>query len=228
MTIHLIGTSHIAQQSLREIKTAIEEGQPDLVAVELDSQRAAALLQEHKGKISLADIAKVGFKGYLFAKIGQYIQQKLGKMVGLDPGSDMKTAILLAKKNKKQVVLIDQPIQVTLKKFSKELTWKEKGRFAADIFKGIFFRKQYLKESGLDNLDLRTVPSKELIQKMVGEMKKRYPSVYKTLVADRNEYMVKQLVSLLRKNPDQKILAVVGAGHEEGMKKLLLNVEVVR
>jgi len=226
--LEIIGTSHIAKQSVEEIRKAINDKKPDIVAVELDVNRAAALLQDQKRKISMRDILKIGVKGYLFARIGQFVQQKLGKMVGVSPGSDMKTAILVASKNKLKVAFIDQPIQITLKKFSKSLTWKEKGRFIADIFNGIFFKKKQIKQFGLDKFDLTKVPEKELIKKMMGQMKKRYPSIYKVLVEDRNKYMVKKLVKLMRANPDKKILAIVGAGHEEGMKKLLLKVDVVR
>jgi pheromone shutdown protein TraB len=50
--------------------------------------------------------------------------------------------------------------------------------------------------------------------------------VYKTLVSDRNKYMVKQLVKLMRAHPGKRILCVVGAGHKKGMEELLLRVEV--
>ena len=228
MNLKIIGTSHIAKQSVNEIKTAVKEFQPEIIAVELDVQRAAALLSKEKNKVRLADILKIGIKGYLFVKIGQYVQQKLGQMVGVSPGSEMKTALMLARKNKLKIALIDQPIQITLKNFSKNLTWKEKFRFAADFFKGIFFRKRQMKELGLENFDLTKVPAEEVIEKMMVPVKKRYPNVFKTLVSDRNKYMVRKLVQLLRKNPDKRILCVVGAGHKKGMEELLLKVDVVR
>jgi pheromone shutdown-related protein TraB len=228
MNVKIIGTSHIAKQSVNEIKKAIVEGKPDIVAVELDIQRATALLQKGKNKISLEAIFKIGVKGYIFAKIGQIVQQKLGKMVGVTPGSDMKTALEMAKEEGMDVALIDQPIQITLKKFSKGLTWRERWRFFVDLLKGLVSPKKQMKELGLKNFDLRKVPEKEIITKMINQMKRRYPSVYKALVEDRNKYMVRKLVKLLRDNPKKKILCVVGAGHKEGMEKLLLNVEVVR
>ncbi len=228
MNLEIIGTSHIAKQSIDEITTAISIRKPDIVAVELDIQRAAALLQEQKRNLSLSAILKFGLKGYLFAKIGQIVQQKLGKMVGVAPGSDMKTALLLAKKDNLEVAFIDQPISITLKNFSKSLKWKEKFRFVGDVIQGLLFPKRQIKKLGLAKLDLTKVPKKELITKMIGEIKVRYPSVYKTLIVDRNKYMVKRLIKLMRANPEKKILAIVGAGHEEGMRELLLKVEVVR
>ncbi len=239
MPIHLIGTSHIAQQSIREIKKCLEEEKPDLVAVELDLQRAAALLQDekrgnegkkgNKGKkgVSFNQIFHFGVKGYLFARLGQYLQQKLGKMVGVSPGAEMKTALELAKKQQLQVAFIDQPLNITLQRFSRSLTWREKGRFVGDVLAGLFFPRRQLKRLGLGAWDLKKVPEQEILSTLMKELKKRYPNVYQVLVEERNKYMVKQLVQLLRKHPGKKILAIVGAGHKEGMEELLLKVEVV-
>ena len=49
-------------------------------------------------------IFRIGIKGYLFAKIGQLVQQKLGARVGVTPGEDMKTSLILAKKNKSKLI----------------------------------------------------------------------------------------------------------------------------
>ena len=224
----LLGTSHIAKESINKIKEIVDEEKPDIIALELDIQRAASLIQEEKRKMSLATISKIGFKGYLFARIGQFAQKKLGKMVRVAPGSEMKTAMVLAKKKNLEIAFIDQPMQITLKKFSKSLTWKEKLRFIKDIFRGIFSPRKQLRKLGLEKFDLSKVPKEEMINKMMQELKNNYPSIYKTLVEDRNKYMVKSLVKLMRKNPNKKILAVVGAGHKKGMGKLLLKVDVIR
>ncbi len=228
MTVRIIGTSHIAKQSQQEIQQAIHEDHPDVIAVELDVHRASALLDKGKTKISFSSAREIGIKGYVFAKVGQYVQQKLGKMVGTAPGTDMKTALLLAQKEHIQVAFIDQPIQVTLRKFSKNLTWKEKGRFVADLVKGLLFPKKQLQELGLGSFDLRTVPEERIITQLISHLKKQYPSVYKVLVEDRNKYMVKQLVILMREHPEKNILVVVGAGHKKGMEELLSRIDVVR
>ncbi len=227
MSVHIIGTSHIAQESINEIKKAFSELKPDVVAVELDAGRAQGLMSGVKARVSLANIAQIGVKGYLFAKIGQIVQQKLGQSIGISPGTEMKTAMELAKKEHLKIALIDQPIQKTLRNFSKELTWKEKFRFLGDVFKGLLFPKRQMRKIGLDHLDLSKVPEGKLITLMMTQLKDRYPSIYKTLVEDRNKYMVKQIIKLLRENPDKKILVVVGAGHKEGMEELLLKVDVV-
>jgi len=224
--IKIIGTSHIAEQSVKEIEETIARENPEVVAIELDSDRAQALLANQKSRVSLTEIFQIGARGYLFAKIGQYVQQKLGKMVGMAPGADMKAAITAARRNNIKVALIDQPIKVTLKNFSKALTWKERWRFFADIIKGIIQPRRQMQELGLKEFNLHSVPKTELIEKMIQKLEERYPSVYKTLVMDRNRYMARKLIKLSRIHSGQ-IIAVVGAGHKKGMEELLSKLEAV-
>ena len=80
----------------------------------------------------------------------------------------------------------------------------------------------------MEGFDLHSVPEQQVILKIINQMKKQYPSIYKTIIADRDKFMVKQLVKIMREYPEKKILAVVGAGHQEGMTKLLLKVDIVR
>ncbi len=209
--VKVIGTSHIARESVKEVEKIILEEKPDIVALELDKNRLRALLEKKKGaKISFMDIRKIGVKGFLFALIGAWIEKKLGEKVGVSPGAEMISAFKAARKIESQVALIDQDIEVTLKRFSQELSWKEKWNFVVDLVQGMFGK-------GVIKFDITKVPDVALIQKLLKEVKDRYPNVYKTLVQERNVYMAKKLASLAQLYEDKKILAVVGAGHEEDM-----------
>lgn len=219
--IKIIGTSHIAKQSIDEIKKAFEEFKPEIVALELDLQRAMALMQEQKSKVSLIEIRSIGLQGYLFAKIGQFFQQKIGQSIGVSPGSEMKTAIKLAQEKSLNIAFIDQPIKKTLKNFSREFSWKEKFRLLSDLFLGIFFRKSQMRKLGIENWDLSKVPEDKLVEKLIGQMKERYQGIYKALVDDRNKYMANQLVKISRQNPEKRILAIMGAGHKKEVIRLL-------
>jgi len=211
----IIGTSHIATQSLKEVRAAIEGEKPDIIALELDKKRAYALMTKKKEKISIYDIKKVGLKGLLFSLIGAWVEKKLGEYTGVSPGSEMKEAIKLAEKNNIEIALIDQDIEITLKRFSKSFTWKEKWNIFVDIMKGLILRKKEIE------FDLKTVPSKKVIKKLLEKVKIRYPSLYKVLVEERNEIMAERLNILMEKNKDKKIVAIVGAGHEDSILDLL-------
>jgi len=217
----LIGTSHIAKQSMHEVTSAIETEKPEIIAIELDKRRYYALTHNIKRKVSLLDIKVIGLKGFLFNIIGAWIEKKLGKMVGVEPGSEMMTAINLAKKHNIKIELIDQDIELTLQRISKELTWKERLNFVIDILKGIFLRKSELRKLGITNIDLTRVPSKSLIKKLTKIMKERYPGLYRVLVEERNNVMAANLKKIMEDFPDKKIVAVIGAGHEDELMDLI-------
>jgi len=217
----LIGSSHIAKESYKEVEHFIMTENPGIIALELDRQRLAAIMSKERPKPGFGLIKQIGLKGYLFTLIGSYIQRKLGSKVGVLPGEEMKTAVQLAKKLNLKIALIDQDIVITMRNFSKTLSWRERFNFLADAFNGIFFKKKQMKQYGLENLDLSKVPSQATITKIISSLKQRYPNIYKSLISDRNKVMAKNIARLMQQFPDEKILAVVGAGHEEAIIQLL-------
>jgi len=221
--ITIVGTSHIAKESVQKVKKTIEGKNPDVVAVELDSKRLHGMFQK-KQRFGIYNIGRIGVKGFLFTVVGAWISKKLGRMVGVEPGEEMKTAIKLARKKKLKIALIDQDIEVTLARFSRYLTWKERRQFLKDIFNGIFNRKSEMEKYGLDKIDLSKVPPEEFIQKAMGMMKVNYPSIYRVLVHERNQVMAERLRQLDMQGLN--IVAVVGAGHVEGIRKILTEPEV--
>lgn len=221
--IIIIGSSHIARESINDVKKTIEEFKPDIIALELDVNRYHALLSKKEGKVAIADIKKIGMLGYLFAKLGQWGSKRLGRIVGVMPGEEMLAAIRLAKKRNIRLALIDQNIAVTLGRFSRSITLKEKWTFIKDLFRSVFFRKQFAKEIGTDikKLDLTKVPPREIISSLVSTMIKKYPNVYNALIRERDMVMARNIIALTKKAPCKRVMAVVGAGHKEGILKLL-------
>ncbi len=219
--LSVIGTSHIARESIEEIKDFIGTERPDIIALELDRSRFLALTSKKKRRTDIYSLIKVGLNGFLFMILGQWAQRALGKMVGVKPGSEMLTAIKLAKDNKIALVLIDQDIQITLARFSKALTIKETFRILWDIIFGAVFKRNELKKLGISSLDLRKVPEDHIINKLIGVVRERYPHIYSVLVEERNVFMARNLANLIDLNPDKKILAIVGAGHEKELIELV-------
>lgn len=211
----IIGSSHIAVHSLREIQQKLTAFDPDIVCIELDHARLDGLLKKSKQKLSIKDMRAIGMRGYLFAMIAMYAQNKLGRLVGIQPGSDMLQAYTYATSNKKHIELIDQPIGITLKKLSKSITWKEKRHFMADLVKSLFGK-------GIA-LDLTKVPEEKVIEQLMNTLKERYPGLYTTLVTERNSYMARKLIKLVEYNKNKKIAAILGAAHVKGVKKIIFD-----
>lgn len=215
--IEIIGTSHIARQSINEIRRKISEEKPDIVAVELDTNRLHALLQKEQ-RVQLRDIWRLGAFGFIFAKLGAWLQKELGKKVGIMPGADMKVAVNEARKIKAKLFLIDRPLQVTLQRLSQKMSRFEK----AKLFWFILFGSLYPENRKLlKQINLAKVPGEKLIEKMITDLREKFPALYKVLIEERNNYMAHNLIKIREHFPGAKIVAVVGAGHLRALQELI-------
>ncbi len=221
--IKIIGTSHIAKQSTREIREKIEQWKPDIVAVELDIARLQALFQKEQN-IRLRDIWTLGFFGFVFAKVGSWLQKSLGKRVGIMPGTDMKIAVIEARKIKAKIYLIDRPLLLTLQRLSKNMPVWEKLRLVWYILFGSLYPEN---RKLLKHINLAKVPSEEVIERMVRDLRAKFPAMYRILIEERNNYMAKRLLRIKKYFPREEILAVVGAGHLKSLKEMLKSKEEV-
>jgi len=211
----LIGTSHISPESIKIVQGLIRERKPGFVALELDRGRLHALMEQRQRRLSFKDFQKLGFSGFLFAVFGAWIEARLGKMVGTKPGGEMRAAIIEAAKIHAKILLIDQEISITIKRLFKTLTFREKMRFVWDLLKGM------LGFGEVATFDLKKVPEAELIEKLIEQVRERYPSFYKVLIEERNVVMARKLHLAMQKHPDVPIVAVIGAGHEKAILELL-------
>ncbi len=208
----IIGTSHISIESIREVERTIKENKPSIVTLELDHDRLLALLHEKEHKIRLKDIKRMGLTVFIINIIGAWAEKKIGETVNVKPGSEMRKAIEACSELNIPIALIDQDVRITLRKLIRRFSWRERFRFLKEIITSPFKKKELL-------FDLRKVPEKKLIDLMISKVKKDYPSIYLTLIEERNIFMGKHLKRLMATN--ENVVAVVGAGHEEGILKYL-------
>ncbi|MEK6916141.1 MAG: TraB domain-containing protein [Nanoarchaeota archaeon] len=206
--ITLVGTSHVSDESVKLVKSAFKEVNPAIIAVELDKNRLYALKNKVKRPKNLELIKTFGIGGFLFYIIGEVVQKKVGKLVNIEPGSEMLTAFNLAKENNAMIALIDRDIVITMRRFSKNFKKRELFRLLVDSFKS--------SPEGV-SFDIKKIPGDELVRTVVKHVKKRYPSLYKVLIDERDIHMASQLKRLSDLYPEKNILAVVGAGHIDGI-----------
>ena len=84
------------------------------------------------------------------------------------------------------------------------------------IFKS--FKKEYRNKLNFDIS--KGVPDEKVINIAMNIFKKEVPELYQILIEDRNIYMSKRLLEL-RKKHSGNIIAVIGAGHVEGMYSII-------
>ena len=132
--IRIIGTAHVSQKSVEEVEQAIDEWQPDVVAVELDQGRYLALKQQQKNP-EIEDILQAkNFTQLLVQWILAYIQRRIGMDMGVEPGAEMKAAINAAEDREVKLALIDRDIRMTLHRFWASMSLFEKFKMFFSLF----------------------------------------------------------------------------------------------
>jgi pheromone shutdown-related protein TraB len=213
----LVGTAHISQKSVDEVTKAIETFHPDVVAVELCQRRYDSLTKKDQWENTpVTSLLKSNNAYYLLAQTFlSSIQRKLGRDHGVQPGSEMIEAMNQAKQHDLSVELVDRDIAITLKRAWKKMGFFEKFRLFWEFLKSIIG----FEEDDLEDLDIDELMDQDLISTMMEEFGKIAPSVTQVLIHERDEYIAEK-INRVRKQR-KRVVAVVGAGHLNGIKKHL-------
>ncbi len=211
--IILIGTAHVSEKSVVLVNEVIDKEKPDVVAVELDRGRYQALKGEEEVKeINVKDLLSGGkFYYFLLHWLLGYVQKKIGADTGVKPGAEMLSAIEKAEKSGARVALIDRDIQITLGRFWNKMSFFEKLKLFGSLFGAIL-------GIGTKNIDIDTVTEEDVVAQLISELRKLAPTAASVLLDERNAIMAKNLLDISREGT---VVAVVGAGHREGIQKYL-------
>ncbi|MDO8842009.1 MAG: TraB/GumN family protein [Methanocalculus sp.] len=213
--LKIIGTAHVSQKSIDEVIAGINEFQPDIIAVELDPPRYAALKQQDsqtEGPGVSEILASGNMTQLLVQWLLAYVQRKIGMNVGIEPGAEMKEAIRLAEEKGIRVALIDRDIRITLSRFWSGMTFREK-------FRMIYALTVSITGVSGDEIDIDALTEQDVVTLALEEFRKFSPNGAKALIDERDAYLAHSIIPLMR--GDQRILAVVGAGHVRGITQYL-------
>ena len=207
--IIIVGTAHISQRSVEEVKRVIDAERPDTVCVELDAMRYEALVDESRwSKLDVFQVIRQKKVLYLLTNIAlSAYQRKMGARLGVRPGAELLAAVTKAEEVGAKLVLADRDVQATLKRAWSNLSFWTKMKIVSTLM-AVPFAVEELTEETLEELKDR-----DTISEMLEEFAKQVPGVKEPLIDERDLY----LISSITDAPGKKIVAVVGAGHVKGM-----------
>lgn len=209
-TLRIVGTAHVSQKSIEEVRDAIAEFQPDVIAVELDPGRYAAIRKQAKDP-SVKDVLEAkNFTQVLVQWILAYLQRRIGLDLGVEPGAEMKAAIAEAEARSTPVALIDRDINITLRRFWNSLSILEKIRMIYALGVSVV---------GIDDaeIDVEELKKQDMITLAMEEFRKFSPNGARALIDERDAYLARNIVDLTATH--ERVLAVLGAGHVQGVER---------
>ncbi|MCX6679326.1 MAG: TraB/GumN family protein [Methanothrix sp.] len=212
--IIIVGTAHVSEKSVQEVISKIEETCPDIVAVELCPARYRALIgQEVEKEIKISELLSGGKLFFFLVQLFlAYIQRKIGEELGVKPGSEMLAAIEAAKIAGARVALVDRDIGITIQRFWSAMGFIDKIRLVGSLIPAA------LGWGDEEEIDIDSITQADIVSQMISEFRKISPGAANVLVDERDAYLARNLHLLSKQG---RVLAVVGAGHREGILKHL-------
>ena len=217
--IFLIGTAHISENSRILVREVIENEHPDAVCVELDAGRLLSLDEPERWKTTdLKTVIKEKQLGTLVANLilGSY-QKRMGNQTGVKPGAELYEAVLAAREKNIPIVLSDRNIKITLKRAWASTPWYRKFSLLGGLFASLFDKSEISEE------ELQKMKEQDTLNTLMQEFGKTYPEIKQVLIHERDLFLASSIDSAEGK----KIVAVVGAGHREGIREILENGKTV-
>ena len=211
-TILLVGTAHISQQSTDLVTRVIEQERPDAVCVELDEKRYTSLSRQNNwGNLDLKQVVRNKQLATLMVNVilAAY-QKKLGGQLGIKPGAELLAAARTAEQLGVPIALCDRDVGVTLRRAWHATSFLKKGYLLATLLTSLFDKTE------LDEEKLAAMRRKDVLSQLINELETALPHTKEVLIDERDIFMAENI----KKTPGQRLVAVVGAGHMEGIKRV--------
>lgn len=207
--IFIVGTAHISRRSVEEVRRVIDDVRPDTVCVELDEMRFDTLVNgERWRKLDVFSVIRQKRVLFLLTSLAlSTYQRRMGERLGVRPGEELLAAVEKAREVGAELVLADRDVQATLKRTWANLSFWNKMRLGSELLVAPFA------VSEVDEERIEQLKDRDTITEMMNEVAQALPGVKEPLIDERDRF----LMSKVQEAPGRRIVAVVGAGHVQGM-----------
>ena len=205
--LRLVGTAHVSSKSVETVKAQILKYRPDVVAVELCDSRLSNLREpETLDSEDLLKIIKEGKSAMILLQSALAVQQrKMGLSTGEKPGAELLAAVEGAEESQIPYEMIDRDVVVTLKRAWYKMGIIEKWRVVNTL---IF-------DDNEEEVPIEEVlEDSDMMSKLMEEARTVAPNAGEVLIDERDTFLAGRIQQIRSRG---KVLAVVGAGHLEGI-----------
>ena len=215
--IVLLGTAHVSRESVEEVSRVIREESPGRVCVEIDASRYRTMTEGQNWEtLNISQVLRQG-RGFLMLAnlVLSAFQRRIGKDLGVNPGEEMKAAIATAEELGIPFSFSDREINITLRRaWSRSGFWGKNKMLAALL--GSAVTREKLTEEQIESLK-----NKSALDGMMDELAGFLPSVKEVLIDERDRYLATRIFE----TTEERVVAVVGAGHVKGITDWLNRLE---
>lgn len=210
--IVFVSVIHTDIESVEEARRVVRETKPEVVAVELDHDRYQQLMNPPEEDEVVASGAGDMAQDLMLQLA--ILEKSLGEITGSDVGDEMLAAIEEGRAIGAKIALVDRPMIATVQAMM-QVPVDEMYRLTGmlpDATKDI-------EEGGASDL-LAMLKEDGAVDDLMEQFRSEFPSLANVLIEQRDQYVAKALHFILN-DVEGRIVAVLGAGHIQGVKTAL-------
>lgn len=227
-TYYFVGTAHVSQKSIDDVRAVIDQVKPEVVCVELDKVRFEALTKDSAFRdLDVFKVVREGRTLYLLAHLAlASYQRRIGAELGVKPGAELLAACKIAEEKGIPVALIDRDINITLKRTWKNLGLWKRSMLLSSLIVGFEDDDddKDLTDEEIEEKEDRTIAQQvealkepKALSEMLTELGRAVPQIKGPLIDERDQYLGAKAIEAGAKY--KSVVAVVGAAHVPGIKE---------
>ncbi len=208
-----VAVIHTDLDSVEEARRVVREVKPTVVAVELDHERYEHLSNPDAHK----EIDTMPLTGDTAQDLMQQfaaMEQALGGITGSNVGDEMMAAIEEGRAVGAKIALVDRPMKTTIQAMMRVPLDELYG-----LTKMLPDATQDIEESGATDI-LDMLKQDGAVDDIIEQFRSEFPGLAKVLIEERDQYLAQALHFILN-DVQGKIVAVLGAGHIQGVETAL-------
>lgn len=215
--VSLLGTAHVSKKSAETVSELLASGEYDHVAIELCDNRYRAIINpDALAEMDLFQVIRSGQAPMIMASLALgAFQQRIAEQFGIQPGAEMRAAINSADTQNIPVHLIDRDVGTTLKRVYRSVPWWKRMMIFSGLLASVLSRQEIEEE------EIEKLKQGDLLESTFGEFREEAPEIYHPLIDERDEFMACRIQQIVATDSPQNLLAIVGAGHLQGIADYL-------
>jgi pheromone shutdown-related protein TraB len=221
--IVILGTAHVSQRSVDDVRAVLARENPTVVCVELDQARYQTLtkpdawreldirsvLRSRRGFLLLANMVLAAF------------QRRMGLDAQVRPGAEMLAAVEEAEAAGARVELCDRDVQVTLRRaWSQSGLWGRSKLLSALLLTGFSSEK-------IEPEEIERLKTDGALTSMISELADFVPKAKSVLIDERDRYLAARIAQAASDagSAGEPVVVVLGAGHKAGVVRALHEID---